>query len=205
MTLDELMLEMSLEVVGAALFGGQLGSEGKAWCPQCPLHFSVVVKRAQQPFHYRMATDSERQRLTESLQAIDAAVDVLVRSHRDNLTRERVPSPCCCRLARRLITDDRCAMRWSRSSWRVTKQWLPRSRGPGCCWRLTQRPCGPLLKRSTRATSICRADGELDDLRLTKAVVRRVPAALPAGLGDQQAVPGAGPTGWVSRFPPAQP
>lgn len=84
-TLDELMLEMSLQVVGAALFGGQFGSQGKTLVSAVSDALHVVVKRAQRPWRIPdwLPTPNTR-RLTSSLQAIDAAVNELVQSHRDD-------------------------------------------------------------------------------------------------------------------------
>ena len=82
-TLDELMLEISLDVVGAALFGGQFGSKGKALVSAVSGALHVVVRRAQQPLRLPgwLPTPSQ-QRLDKSLRSIDAAVSDLVGRHR---------------------------------------------------------------------------------------------------------------------------
>jgi len=84
-TLDELMLEISLDVVGAALFGSEFGSEGKSLVSAVADALHVVVKRAQQPLHLPawFPTPSQ-QRFEQSLWAIDAAVDELIRRHRNS-------------------------------------------------------------------------------------------------------------------------
>lgn len=106
-TLDELMLELSLHVVGAVLLGRSFGSEGKTLVSAVSAALQVVVRRAQQPLRLPgwMPNASEK-RLAESLLAIDTAVDVLVENHRSQSDRE--PSALALLLqARRdgLITD----------------------------------------------------------------------------------------------------
>ncbi len=170
--LDELMLGMSLEVVGSALFGGQFGSEGRALVSAVSDALHVVVKRAQQPVRVPdwLPTPNQR-RLTHSLQSIDVAVDALVRGQWGSNDATSVLDLLLQARAEGLVTDEQVRdeivtlIVAGHETVAATLTWS--------CLLLAAHPTSwrAVTEEVDARSSADWAGEELDDLRVTRAVV----------------------------------